>query len=247
VHSPRVITTNRRAEPGTSKGELLEMKTQTVSPHPVYLKAAKGEWIGHADIAKLIRSAVARAFHGTKFSVITKTYSGGGSISLRWENGPTIAQVDKVVQVYQTRHFDGMIDLAHDSDLWLYPDGSAHVAHDHGTEGSMGTHAEVIESARHPEAVLVSNITGAYVFTNRDVCAKAFHAAIAQLRSENWGCLSGFDWSLITVEETQWGAHTKGCPCVQVGGPRMWLDSEISWRAHQIAYPETLPDPALCW
>lgn len=215
------------------------MKT---TPHAVYLKATKGEYIGHADIAKLIRSALARAFAGMTFSVKTKTYAGGGSVDVRWTDGPTTSQVDRVAQQFSTRAFDGSIDMAHDSDLWLYPDGSANTAHTRGTEGSRGSHPEVIESAKSPDAVLVENIAGAYIFCSRQIGPKAIQAAIEQVRAENWASLEQFDWATLTVEESTYGARVEGGESVRFGGARVWLNSEIQWRAQQLAYPETLPE-----
>lgn len=63
------------------------------------------------DTAKLIRQALKAAFPNTKFSVRSKSYSGGCSITTHWTDGPTSKQVDAVQKHFEGASFDGMIDL----------------------------------------------------------------------------------------------------------------------------------------
>ena len=142
-----------------------------MKPHPVYLKAAAGEFLETTDLAKLVRCALKTEFPQTKFAVSCKSYSGGSSISVHWDNGPTVRQVDRIVSRYETKSFDGMIDLAHYSHLWIAPDGTASIAHDEGTQGSMGVHPEVIGSAHHPDAVLADKLSHCYIHTSRHLTA----------------------------------------------------------------------------
>lgn len=67
-------------------------------------------YLSCADTAKLVRKAVKESFPATKFSVTSKTYSGGASIDVRWTDGPTTKQVDKIVKRFEGAYFDGMID-----------------------------------------------------------------------------------------------------------------------------------------
>jgi hypothetical protein len=238
-------------------------KNNSSKLHPVYVKAAKGEWIGHADIAKLIRSALDSAFPETKFSVTTKTYSGGGSVSVRWTDGPTGKAVEAVTNQFETRSFDGMIDLAHDCSLWIYPDGSAHVAHDSGTTGSRGVHSEVIESPKDGSAVLLENVCGAYIHCNRSVTARAFVRAIAEYRAQNWSGCESVDWSQIEIKKCDFsgGAYLASVPSVRTSSAGLWLDSELNRLAfsYDLTAPEPEPEPfaepasvpthvpCLCW
>lgn len=64
-----------------------------------------------AETAAMIRASLKVEFPGVKFSVRSKTYSGGASINVDWTNGPTTKQVDAVVKFYEGASFDGMIDL----------------------------------------------------------------------------------------------------------------------------------------
>jgi Large polyvalent protein associated domain 29 len=88
------------------------------------------EYLTCAETAKLVRSALKTAFPGTKFGVRSKTYSGGASITVSWTDGPTSADVDKVISLYSGASFDGMIDLKsyHDSIL-VDENGDARVVH----------------------------------------------------------------------------------------------------------------------
>lgn len=64
----------------------------------------------HAEAAKMIRKELKQAFPSTKFSVKSKTYAGGSSVDVSWENGPTQASVRLIVIKYQYGHFNPMTD-----------------------------------------------------------------------------------------------------------------------------------------
>jgi Large polyvalent protein associated domain 29 len=52
------------------------------------------KYLSCADTAKLIRAALKKTFLRVKFSVRSKTYSGGASVTVHWTDGPTAKQVD---------------------------------------------------------------------------------------------------------------------------------------------------------
>lgn len=64
----------------------------------------------HAHGAGNIRRELKVAFPGVKFSVTSKSYSGGDSIDIAWVDGPTTGRVEKIVGKYAEGHFDGMDD-----------------------------------------------------------------------------------------------------------------------------------------
>lgn len=70
----------------------------------------KTKYLSCADTAALIRKALRESFPSVKFSVKSKTYSGGASIDIRWLDGPLTSQVDAVVGIFESAYFDGMID-----------------------------------------------------------------------------------------------------------------------------------------
>ena len=76
-------------------------------------------YLSCAETARLVRKALKTNFPGIKFSVRSKTYSGGASIDVSWTDGPTTKEVDAVTKSFEGASFDGMIDLKsyHDSIL----------------------------------------------------------------------------------------------------------------------------------
>lgn len=65
----------------------------------------------HANTAKAIREELKKVFPSYKFSVTSKSFSGGDSVHISWTNGPTTKQVDSIVNKYQYGHFNGMEDI----------------------------------------------------------------------------------------------------------------------------------------
>ena len=65
----------------------------------------------HALAAANIRRELRAAFPGHKFTVTSKSYSGGDSVSIRWSLGPTTKEVEAIANKYQEGSFNGMIDL----------------------------------------------------------------------------------------------------------------------------------------
>jgi hypothetical protein len=68
------------------------------------------KYIGCVDTAKLIRAALKESFPAVKFSVTSSQYAGGASINIRYVDGPTSGQVQKVIGVFEGSYFDGMQD-----------------------------------------------------------------------------------------------------------------------------------------
>lgn len=64
-----------------------------------------------AETATFVRQALKEAFPTQKFTVRSKVYSGGASITVGWLDGMTEYEVNQVVQRFSGADFDGMIDL----------------------------------------------------------------------------------------------------------------------------------------
>jgi len=79
------------------------MSTTTTRRETVYISVA--------ETAKLVRAALKAAFPGVTFSIRSKSYSMGASISVRWTDGPTEKDVERITGEYRGATFDGMIDL----------------------------------------------------------------------------------------------------------------------------------------
>lgn len=160
-----------------------------------YERAAAGEWISPADIAGMVRKTLKGAFPETKFSV----RSSSCSVYVRWEDGPTQKEVDAVVDQYETRGFDGSIDMGHSYSLWLYPDGTASVAHGNGTSGSLGYVPEVIGSSLKPGGVLCERIAKVFISTSRCVSPTLKLKAAEALKAKRM--FEDFEWSAEQVGE----------------------------------------------
>jgi hypothetical protein len=123
-----------------------------------------GSYVGAADTARLIRSALKLAFPGFKFSVTSDSYSGGSSVRVKWTDGPSEAHVDDALSGFAGHGFDGMIDMAFSHDCYMTRAGTVGYA---GTNGTVGSHGTV--SAVHndvPDGATVVRFNP-YIFTDR--------------------------------------------------------------------------------
>lgn len=78
------------------------------------LNGVETVWYSCAETAQRLRAALREAFPGVKFSVRSKTYSGGASISVTYTDGPVQKAVERVTKRFEGADFDGMIDLKTD-------------------------------------------------------------------------------------------------------------------------------------
>ncbi len=73
---------------------------------------------------------------------------------MTWVDGPTSKLVEGIAGQFAGDRSDGMIDMKIDARHWLLPDGTATVASNPGTKGSMGAHPAKREWMPHPVARL---------------------------------------------------------------------------------------------
>jgi hypothetical protein len=187
-----------------------------------YEKATAGEWVDSADLAKLIRSSLKKSFAGVQFRVRT----AAGSIHISWVDGPPTKEVRWVASDYETAGFDGSIDLAYSYSLWLYPDGTASVAHCAGTSGSQGFVPEIIGSAQRPDGVLCTNVHSTYVFEHRELSVEA------RLRGYE-RAVQRHELPEHTVEPTEHGLRVK--PDVFIGDSNSYRGTWLSCLIDQYA------------
>jgi hypothetical protein len=90
---------------------MTEQEFQEVAAEIAALPTVATRYLTCAETAKLVRTALKGAFPGEKFSVRSSTYAGGASIDVSWTDGPTVRDVDRVVQPFAGADFDGMQDL----------------------------------------------------------------------------------------------------------------------------------------
>lgn len=92
-------------------------------------------YLSNVETAGLIRQRLKNEFPGVKFSVRSDTCS----ILVRWKDGPALGSVKAVAESYESRGFDGSIDLCFSKFHWLYPDGTVSLAKSHGSARSGGS------------------------------------------------------------------------------------------------------------
>ncbi|NHN89842.1 LPD29 domain-containing protein [Acetobacter conturbans] len=137
-------------------------------------------YLSPAETAKLIRARLKKAFPRTKFSVRSDSYSGGGSVRVKWMDGPAATLVESIVGSYAGGRFDGSIDMKISVRHWLLPDGTVRVASNPGTQGSMGYIAAEREWMPDPDCKLVS-FGADFVFTSRTISPAFAEKIMARL------------------------------------------------------------------
>ena len=127
---------------------------------------SESRWIPVAEQAKLVRAQLKRHWPAVKFSVKSKSFSGGSSITIAWTDGPTSKQVESIAYQFKGGGFDGSIDMAYSCRHWLLPDGTAIIQSSPGTSGSLGYISPVENGKPHPKAERVS-FAANYISTSR--------------------------------------------------------------------------------
>jgi len=64
-----------------------------------------------AQCAKVIRQELKVKFPSVKFRIRSSNFSGGNSVDIDWENGPTYDMINDITSKYQYGNFNGMIDM----------------------------------------------------------------------------------------------------------------------------------------
>jgi hypothetical protein len=143
------------------------------------------EYLSCAATAKLVRAALKKAFPKTKFSVRSDVYAGGASIDVSWTDGPCTKAVEPVAQQFHGGKFDGMIDMATNHSSWLMPDGTACIASDPGTSGSMGVRSPKETPMPAPEAKLV-HFGANFIFCQRKLTPGLLNRARDRLAAKGY-------------------------------------------------------------
>lgn len=93
--------------------------------HP-QLEAPTRERDALITASRNLRAQLKARWPGVKFTITTKRYSGGNSLSVRWIDGPAVSLVDAIADRYQAGHFDGQSDCYDYSDsAWTRAFGEA--------------------------------------------------------------------------------------------------------------------------
>lgn len=168
----------------------------------------QARFLDTAEVAKLVRKDLSKAFPCAQFSVRTKKYSGGSAVYVNWTDGPTTEAVDAICKKYEGKGFDSSIDLSYFIYNWLLPDGTMVQAKSSGTQQSMGTHPAFENPKPHPKAELV--FCGCYVSTQRSLSLRAIKDAVKRA-TEYWGDLQPFtvNEQYACIETADWRTQEK--------------------------------------
>jgi hypothetical protein len=104
---------------GIYKGQTKAVKNPPTSLRPIDRTTWTPKHYTTKETAQLIRAALKTAFPGVKFSVRTSYASMTSSTDVRWTDGPTTPEVERVTDAFTSRGFDGMTDSTtfHDQDF----------------------------------------------------------------------------------------------------------------------------------
>jgi hypothetical protein len=86
------------------------------------LQRADGKMSSHALGAKNIKKELKKKWPTVKFSVKSKSFSGGDDISVSWTDGPRSEDVSKILDKYEEGSFDGMTDCYDYNHENIWPD-----------------------------------------------------------------------------------------------------------------------------
>lgn len=200
--------------------------------HPIYRAAAaahvgKGRpfYIHLTDTAKLIRARLKGTFPGVKFSVRSKSYSGGSSIDVSWIDGPLQSAVQEVIAPYAGAGFDGMIDMQYLKGAWLLPDGTAEYRSSQGTTGSRGSVPKYDTAASCREAVPVSFCVD-YVFAQRRISREYLERMMTAYARERADDLAdAIRAGTVTAGGEDGYAYMEGASGIRVDD--MWADTAL--------------------
>lgn len=112
-------------------------KAKAIQKNPHLERVKAGDYASARLAAKNIRTELKIAFPGIKFSVTSKTFSGGDSVDINWELGPTTKEVEKITGKYQEGSFNGMEDIYEYDRENVWPDlfGGAKYVRENRHEG----------------------------------------------------------------------------------------------------------------
>lgn len=146
------------------------------------------------ETASLIRQELKAAFPSVKFSVRSKSYSGGSSINVSWTDGPTGQEVDRVAGQFAGATFDGMIDLKsyHESNYRgeRVRFGADFVFTNRKVSADLLKRAVVYANRKHgwsvdADAVVVQDSSYAYIQRTPETMANAYnHYSVADVISQ---------------------------------------------------------------
>lgn len=117
-----------------------QRRAEAIAKHPHLERVPAGGYSSAKLAAKNIRTELKAAFPGVKFSVTSDTFSGGDSVDIGWELGPTTKQVEAITGKYQEGSFNGMEDIYETDRENIWPDifgGAKYVSENRSEAGAL--------------------------------------------------------------------------------------------------------------
>ena len=117
-----------------------QRRAEAIARHPELERVPAGGYTSAKQAAKNIRLELKRAFPGIKFSVTSQVYTGGDSVDIGWELGPTTKEVEAITGKYQEGHFNGMEDIYEENRDNIWPDifgGAKYVSENRHEGGAL--------------------------------------------------------------------------------------------------------------
>lgn len=147
-----------------------------------------------AETNRLIRVALKHAFPACKFSVKLGSYG----VRIAWTDGPTADRVDSVIGQFESKGFDGSIDMEYSIYAWVLR-GEIIGTYSTGTVDSRGSVPAWGHIPPHDDAELVGFGTPSIRF-ERTITPSLMTRAVAQVAAY-WG----FDHGTPVVESYRTG------------------------------------------
>ncbi len=152
------------------------------------------------ETAKIIRAELKKAFPETKFSVRSKVYSMGCSITVWYTDGPPTKAVESIVAPFHGTGFDGMTDSTtyHDSEYNGEPchfaGSMTHVSRDHSK--ILLADDRILRPEQVAQEILRARITGSDNYS---------------IERMSWAVVSSWDARYETIERTCERFLAEGC------------------------------------
>ena len=99
-----------------------EARQAFLAAHPELDPVDPKKYDSRTKGSKNLRRELKDLFPKTKFSVRSRSFSGGDSIDVSWTDGPTTEAVEKISGKYQQGNFNGMEDIYEYSKTNVWPD-----------------------------------------------------------------------------------------------------------------------------
>lgn len=150
------------------------------------------------ETAQLIRQALKAAFPGFRFSVTTSYASMTSSTHIRWTDGPTLPEVERITDRFTSRGFDGMTDCT--------------TYHEQDVDGQRVQYSGWVETRRDYSVALLERAFGRYQVeraqyglppANVTIKANGSYPFVdgPDANAEAGVCCSGYRFSFHTVSE----------------------------------------------